>query len=159
VSWGFLLFGGPTPDAIGRSVEAVSGGQRDGEGRRSGWAHPSCYGDSDPSTAGESVPFVVDTIEVPEGSVEPYLAVVEYLGVPVMTDAGAAFVSCATTPAGLGESVDIQIVWAFDDHDQWNVIRKNMVLDPRWYQYADQVAALRTGGTRRFYYPVSFSSP
>jgi hypothetical protein len=119
----------------------------------------SCTVISDPSTAGENMPYVVDTIAVPEDSVAAYLAVVEDLGVPVMTEAGASLVSCATTAVGLGEGVDIQIVWSFDDHDRWNVIRKNLVLDPRWYRYADQVAALRTGGTRRFYYPVSFSSP
>jgi hypothetical protein len=63
-----------------------------------------------------------------------------------------------TSAADLGENVDVQIVWAFEDHAQWNVIRRNMVLDPRWYDYARQVAALRTGGTRRFYYPVGFSA-
>ena len=103
------------------------------------------------------MPYVVDTIELEPRYVALFLEVVEHLGVPVMTDAGASFVSCATTSADLGENVDIQIVWAFDDHAQWNVIRRNMVLDPRWYEYARQGAALRTGGTRRFFYPVSFS--
>jgi hypothetical protein len=31
------------------------------------------------------------------------------------------------------------------------------VLDPRWYGYAGKIAQLRTGGTRRFFYPASFS--
>ncbi|HEY5252231.1 MAG TPA: NIPSNAP family protein [Acidimicrobiales bacterium] len=105
------------------------------------------------------MPYVVDTIAVEPGSVAPYLAAVEQLGVPVMTDAGASFVSCASTAADLGEDVEIQIVWAFEDHAQWNVIRKNMVLDPRWYAYSAQVAALRKSGTRRFYYRVGFSAP
>jgi len=105
------------------------------------------------------MPYLVDTIEVPPESVASYLDVVEHIGVPVMTDAGARFVSCATTSPDIGENVDIQIVWAFDDHDQWNLIRKNMVLDPRWYEYAERVASLRTGGTRRFYYPASISAP
>jgi hypothetical protein len=55
--------------------------------------------------------------------------------------------------------VDVQVVWSFDDHEQWNVVRKNLVLDPRWYEYAGRIAALRTGGTRRFYHPAAFSSP
>jgi hypothetical protein len=105
------------------------------------------------------MPFVVDTIEVEPHVVTDYLEVVEDLGVPVMTDAGARFVSCATTAADIGEVVDIQIVWAFDDHAHWNVIRKNMVLDPRWYEYAGKVAALRNGGTRRVYYRAPFSPP
>jgi hypothetical protein len=105
------------------------------------------------------MPYVVDTIAVAPGSVASYLAVVEHLGVPVMTEAGASFVSCATTAADLGEDVDIQIVWGFEDHVRWNVIRKNLVLDPRWYEYSGQVAALRKSGTRRFFYPVGFSPP
>jgi len=105
------------------------------------------------------MPYVVDTIEVEPGQLSPYLDALQRLGVPVMTDAGAVFVSCAATSAEIGEIVDVQIVWSFDDHDQWNVIRKNLVLDPRWYEYADRIAALRTGGTRRFFYPVALSSP
>jgi NIPSNAP len=103
------------------------------------------------------MPYLIDTIEVEPRSLAHYLDVVHQLGVPVMTDAGATFVSCATTAADFGENVDIQIVWAFSDHAQWNVIRRNMVLDPRWYEYAGRVATLRKAGTRRFYYPVSFS--
>ena len=105
------------------------------------------------------MPYVVDTVEVEPDVVTRYLEAVEQLGVPVMTDAGARFVSCTTTAADIGETVDVQIVWAFDDHSQWNVIRKNMVLDPRWYEYSERVAALRTGGTRRVYYPAPFSPP
>ncbi len=103
--------------------------------------------------------YMVDTIEVEAHSLAPYLDAVEHLGVPVMTDAGATLVSCATTSVAVDVVVDVQIVWSFDDHVQWNVIRKNLVLDPRWYRYADRVASLRTGGTRRFYYPVGFSPP
>ena len=104
------------------------------------------------------MPFVVDTIQVEPEHVAAYIAAVEQHGLPVMTEAGAVFVSCATTSADFGAPVDVQVVWSFDDHAQWNVIRKNLVLDPRWYGYAQTVAALRTGGTRRFYYRVDFSS-
>jgi hypothetical protein len=72
----------------------------------------------------------------------------------VMTDAGATFVACATTSSQVGEQVFIQVVWAFDDFEQWNDIRRNLVLDPRWYEYAQKVALLRVGGTRRFYTPT-----
>ena len=105
------------------------------------------------------MPYVVDTVEVEPDVVTRYLEAVEQLGVPVMTDAGARFVSCATTAADIGETVDVQIVWAFDDHAQWNVIRRNMVLDPRWYESSDPVAALRSGGTRRVFYRAPFSPP
>ncbi|HEY7947209.1 MAG TPA: NIPSNAP family protein [Acidimicrobiales bacterium] len=105
------------------------------------------------------MPYVVDTIEVEPGQLAPYLDAVQRLGVPVMTDAGALFVSCATTSAEIGENVHVQVVWSFDDHDHWNLIRKNLVLDPRWYEYAARITALRRGGTRRFYYPVALSTP
>ncbi len=105
------------------------------------------------------MPYVVDTIEVEPRFLAPYLDAVERLGVPVMTAAGASFVSCAATSADLGQNVDVQIVWGFEDHEHWNVIRRNMVLDPRWYVYADTVAGLRAGGTRRFYYRADFSPP
>jgi hypothetical protein len=102
---------------------------------------------------------LVDTVEVDAADADQYLAVIETLGVPVMTGAGASFVSCSTTAPDLGEPVRIQVVWAFEDHDHWNDIRKNLVLDAHWYEYGDQIAALRTSGTRRFYYPVSFGAP
>jgi len=100
------------------------------------------------------VVHLVDTIEVEPERVEDYLAAVRTRGLAGMTDAGAVFVSCATTASDLGERVSIQVVWGFDDHEQWNDIRRCLVLDPRWYEYARIIAALRTGGTRRFYAPV-----
>jgi hypothetical protein len=100
---------------------------------------------------------MVDTVEVGPDSVDAYLDALRSLGVPVMTDAGAAFVSCATTPRDCGEPVTVQVVWGFDDYEQWNVIRKHLVLDPRWYEYAGRAAAVRTGGTRRFFAPADVS--
>jgi len=100
---------------------------------------------------------LVDNVEVEPECVERYLAVVRDLAVPVMTGAGASLVSCATTAEEDGEPVCIQIVWGFEGYEQWNVIRRNLVLDPRWYEYASRTAALRTGGRRRFYTPADFS--
>jgi hypothetical protein len=102
---------------------------------------------------------LVDTVEVEPARAGDYLMAVETLGIPVMTEAGASFVSCWTTAKDLGEPVRIEVVWAFEDHEQWNDVRRNLVLDPRWYQYGDRIAALRISGTRRFYYPVSFGAP
>ena len=101
---------------------------------------------------------LVDTVEVGPELVDEYLEVVRTLGLPVMTDAGASFVSCATTSAAIGEPVSIQVVWAFEDHGEWNEIRKNMVLDPRYHDYGSRLASLRTGGTRRFFTPASWPS-
>lgn len=100
---------------------------------------------------------LVDTVEVDPDRVDRYLEVVRTMAVPVMTDAGASFVSCATTPDDMGEAVTVQTVWGFEDFRQWNDIRKQLVLDPRWYEYGTSAAALRRGGSRRFFTPVAFS--
>jgi hypothetical protein len=101
---------------------------------------------------------LVDTVEVEPRNVDDYLEVVSSAGLAVMTDAGASFVSCATTSSTVGERVHIQVVWGFEDFEQWNDIRRKMVLDPRWHEYARKAASLRVGGTRRFYAPVNFAT-
>ena len=101
--------------------------------------------------------YVVDTADVQPADADEYLRIVETEAVPLMTEAGAGFVSCWGTSAELGEAVTIKTVWSFADHAEWNVIRKNMVLDPRWYEYSEKIARLRTGGSRRFFYPARFS--
>jgi len=102
---------------------------------------------------------LVDTVEVEPARLEDYLDVVGTLGMAVMTDAGATFVSCATTSGKVGERVHVQVVWAFDDHVRWNEIRKNMVLDPRYHEYGSVLASLRVGGTRRFFTPAGLPPP
>ena len=99
--------------------------------------------------------YMVDTIQVPPSRVDAYVALVHGVAVPVMTRAGATFESCRTTSPALGEDVDVQVTWSFADHVEWNQIRKSFVLDPAWHDLARRAAALRRGGTRRFYYPVA----
>lgn len=101
--------------------------------------------------------YVVDTVQMEPGDAQEYLRLVENEAVPVMTDAGAGFVACWETSGELGEEVSIKTIWSFNDHVQWNVIRKNMVLDPRYHEYSQKIAQLRTGGTRRFFYTAPFS--
>ena len=101
--------------------------------------------------------FVVDTAQVEPADAAAYLQLVESVAVPVMTEAGAGFVSCWETSGAFGEAVSIKTIWSFADHVAWNDIRKNMVLDPRWYRYSAEIARLRAGGNRRFFYPASFS--
>jgi hypothetical protein len=101
--------------------------------------------------------YVVDTAQMDPGNAGAYLQLVETEVVPVMTDAGAGFVSCWATSGELGEDVSIKTIWSFTDHVEWNEIRKNMVLDPRWSEYSQKLARLRSGGTRRFFYPAPFS--
>ena len=89
---------------------------------------------------------LVDTVEVEPGRVEEYLSVLTGMGMAVMTDAGASFVSCATTSGVIGEPVHLQVVWAVDSHERWNEIRRDLVLDPRYHEYGSAVAAIRRGG-------------
>jgi hypothetical protein len=102
---------------------------------------------------------LVDTLEVDPQHVDDYLRLVATAGLVIMTEAGAAFVSCGTTSTEVGEPVQVQVVWAFDDYEHWNEIRRNLVLDPRWYEYAARAATLRTGGTRRLYALAPLSMP
>ena len=101
--------------------------------------------------------YVVDTVQVDAENADEYLRIVETMGVPVMQEAGARFISCWGSSKDLGEPVNIKTIWACDDHVEWNEIRKNMVLNPRWFEYSDRISALWTGGSRRFYYPADFS--
>jgi hypothetical protein len=100
---------------------------------------------------------LVDTVEVEPDHVEGYLDLVRTMGMAIMTDAGATFVSAATTSSEVGERIHIQVVWAFDDFVHWNEIRKNLVLDPRYHEYGSTAASLRVGGTRRFFIPATLS--
>jgi len=101
---------------------------------------------------------VVDTVEVDPDRAGDYLELIGTLGVTVMTDAGATLVSCATTSAEIGEPVSVQVVWGCDGYPAWNEIRMHLVLDPRWHELGSRAAALRRGGTRRFYTPVDLRS-
>jgi len=100
--------------------------------------------------------YLVDTVQVRPGDLDAYVALVHDAAVPVMTAAGASFVSCWATSPALGEDVDVQVTWSFADHVEWNEIRRNFVLDPAWHAWAARAAALRTGGTRRFFYPLFY---
>lgn len=101
--------------------------------------------------------YVVDTVEVEPEDADEYVGLVAGKGVPVMTEAGARFVSCWATSPELGERVTVKTIWSCEDHVEWNVIRKNMVLDPRWYEFSSEISRLWKGGNRRFFYPASFS--
>jgi hypothetical protein len=93
---------------------------------------------------------LVDQHQIPPGSIAEFVALVRGDGASVMEDAGACYVSCDTAP-DLGDDVDVLSVWSFADFAEWNVIRRNLMLDPRYHAYSTRLAQLRRGGTRRFY--------
>lgn len=98
--------------------------------------------------------YLVDTVSVDPARLEEYVEVLRARVVPVMTGAGAGYESCRVTSAEIGEPVELQVVWSFADNVAWNEIRCALVVDPRYYEYAALLAALRLGGTRRFQRPV-----
>ena len=112
-----------------------------------------------PRPGGLNAPVVllVDTVEVEPARLDEYLEVVRTLGVPVMAEAGASLVACGTTPPDMGERVAVLVVWGLEDYEHWNDVRRRVVLDPRFYDYARAAGPLRSGGTRRFFTPASFS--
>jgi len=95
--------------------------------------------------------YLVDTVAVEPENVSPYLALVESRVKPLMTGAGATFEFCRITAADLGRPVDVEVAWSFTDNTAWNEIRRDLVLDPIYYECAEALRALRMGGTRRFY--------
>lgn len=98
--------------------------------------------------------YLVDTVTVKASDAERYLRLVHERVRPSMVEAGASLEHCRRTDGDLGEPVEIQVTWSCADNEAWNVIRRNLVLDPRWYEAAAALAAMRLHGTRRFYRPA-----
>jgi hypothetical protein len=101
--------------------------------------------------------LLVDTVRVDPAQADAYLALIETTAVPIMRDAGAALAACWSTSRELGEDVEVLVAWSVGDHERWNEIRKNLVLDPRWHRYGSEAARLRKGGSRRFHHAAGFS--
>lgn len=94
----------------------------------------------------------VDTVELEAEVVDEYCRVVDDELAPLVEEAGATFEGCRRTTEGLGEPVWVQTVWSCPDFEAWNVIRRNLVLDPRWYACAERLHGMIRGGSRRFYH-------
>lgn len=102
---------------------------------------------------------VVDTAVVAPGDLDRFLGLLRTRVVPTMTGAGATLTSCRATSAEIGEPVEVQVTWSCPDLDSWNEIRRALVLDPGYYEYAAALAGLRLRGTRRFTRPVAGLDP
>jgi hypothetical protein len=101
--------------------------------------------------------FLVDVVQVAPADVPAYLEALAEMAVPVMSEAGATLETCRTTSGDLGLDVDVEVVWRVPDFGEWNRVRRDLVLDPRWHAWGDRAKALRRGGTRRFMRPVDLS--
>jgi hypothetical protein len=101
---------------------------------------------------------LVDQHQVAPTDVEELVAVVREQVRPTMEDAGAAFVACDVGP-DLGDDVDVRTEWECADFVSWNEIRRNLMFDPRYHSYSAALAALRHGGTRRFFADEAVVAP
>ena len=101
---------------------------------------------------------IVDTLSVDPVNRIKLLKLLREEGIPVMQNAGLELVGCYSTSPDLGEEVLIQVTWKVDDHAAFNQLRVKFVLDPDWWAYAEKLAGLRTGGTRRFFYPAALEA-
>ena len=97
--------------------------------------------------------YMVDTLAVKPAQQMAMLRLLREEGIPIMCRAGLELVGCYSTSPDLDEDVLIQATWKAPDHSAFNLIRKAFVTDPRWWSYCARASELRTGGTRRFFYP------
>jgi hypothetical protein len=93
---------------------------------------------------------LVDVHRVAPADVDELVSLVREQVVPTMEAAGATFVSCAVAPE-LGDDGEVLTQWSCADFVAWNDIRRALMFDPRYHAYGAALAALRRGGTRRFY--------
>jgi hypothetical protein len=93
----------------------------------------------------------VDTVEVDPEAAGEYCRLVEQELAPLVVEAGATFEGCWRGVDGTSATVSVQSVFSCSDLATWNVIRRNLVLDPRWYACAERLHPLGRGGTRRIY--------
>lgn len=97
---------------------------------------------------------IVDTAQVAPADAQRYTELIRERLAPVMRDAGAPMIELRATSGQLGEDVLVQVVWRADDHAAWNRVRRNFFMDARWHAAWTEIAPLRRGGTRRFYYSL-----
>jgi hypothetical protein len=97
---------------------------------------------------------IVDTASVDTADAMRYVGLIRDRLAPAMRDAGAPMIALRTTSDTLGEDVLVQVVWSVEDHAGWNRARRNFFTDSRWHAAWADLAPLRKGGTRRFYYPL-----
>jgi hypothetical protein len=103
---------------------------------------------------------VVDVHHVAPTDVDALVTIVREQVIPTMEAAGATFVVCDVAP-DLGDDGEVRTEWSCADFSAWNEIRRTLMFDPRYHAYGAALAALRRGGTRRFYAdaPIAHTEP
>ena len=98
--------------------------------------------------------YLVDTSFVDRAQLREFTRLLEHDAFPRMRSAGATLEQYRSTSPVVGEPIEIEVTWSFPTLAVWNEIRRALVLDPGYYACAEAMAALRTGGRRRFLTPV-----
>jgi len=98
---------------------------------------------------------LVDTVEVRADDVEAYLEAFRDHYLPGATERGMELVACWHTPRGIGDVVDVMVVFALPGWEEWEQIRNDGVRDRRVSTWVERRRALVLRGTRRFYEPAS----
>src|SRR3954447_15113114 len=97
---------------------------------------------------------VVDVHHVEPVDVDALLVILREQVLPTMQAAGATFVACDVAPE-VDDDGEVRTEWACADFVAWNEIRRRLMFDARYHAYGPALAALRRGGTRRFYTDAS----
>jgi hypothetical protein len=92
--------------------------------------------------------FIVDRVEVDSDKLGEYLRVVQTKAAPIMERHGAQLESCRSSRDDIGPVTEVEVTWRIFDNVTWNRIRRDLVLDPEWYEWGEMALQLRRGGTR-----------
>ena len=96
--------------------------------------------------------YIVETLAVRPQDCPALLKLIEETLVPLMTGLGLEFKSCLAGSEHIGEDVLVQTTWWIEDHAAWRRLRDKLFHNAAWREAYSEVARLRVGGTRRFFY-------
>lgn len=101
---------------------------------------------------------LVDTVEVRANDLDAYLDAFRENYLPGATERGMELVACWHTPRGIGETVDVMVVFALESWEEWERIRNVGVRDRRMAAWVERRRALVLHGTRGFYEPAALEA-
>jgi hypothetical protein len=101
---------------------------------------------------------LVDTVAVRADDLDAYLDAFREYYLPGATERGMELVACWYTPRGIGDAVDVMVVFALAGWEEWERMRNEGVRDRRMAMWVERRRALVLSGTRRFYEPATLEA-
>jgi hypothetical protein len=101
---------------------------------------------------------LVDTVELRADDLDAYVGAFREYYLPGATERGMELIACWHTPRGIGDVVDVMVVFALEGWEQWERIRGEGVRDRHMATWVERRRALMLSGTRRFYEPVAVAA-